>query len=116
MAGGICYCHAQPKAIGRFGGPGFLPRQDSQLKIQLGSGCIRRFRDRLYYVTNSPQPEDITEVNVAELTAHSQPLAIMSGKGCRAPYDYEQVSVRFGRLQDKIKPCTKLALTPLSTG
>ena len=85
----------------------FSPRQDSQLKIQLGSGCIRRFRDRLYYVTNSPQPEDITEVNVAELTAHSQPLAIMPGKGCRAPYDHEQVSVRFGRLQDKIKPCTK---------
>lgn len=82
-------------------------RQDSQLKIALGQGCIRRHRAKLYYVISKPQPEDIIAVNVAALGANSRPLAITQGEGCRAPYDNEQVSVRFGCLQDKIKPRSK---------
>lgn len=82
----------------------FSSRQDSQLEIRFKQGAVRRYRDALYWVTETSQKHDIETVNLNELSGQSTPVAIQTGKGVRKPFTDEIVSIRYGRLKDKIKP------------
>lgn len=82
----------------------FSSRQDSQLEIRFKQGAVRRYRDALYWVTESSQKHDIETVNLNELSGQSTPVAMQTGKGLRKPFSDEIVSIRYGRLKDKIKP------------
>ncbi|MCG7540471.1 tRNA lysidine(34) synthetase TilS [Pseudoalteromonas sp. OF7H-1] len=82
----------------------FSSRQDSQLEIRFKQGAVRRYRDALYWVTENSQKHDIETVNLNELSGQSTPVALQTGKGVRKPFTDEIVSIRYGRLKDKIKP------------
>lgn len=55
--------------------------------------------------------QDIVIADHSVLNEHSHPLAMMSGNGCRLPLSDEVVSVRYGRLKDKISQRASLAQT-----
>ncbi|MEJ6473479.1 tRNA lysidine(34) synthetase TilS [Pseudoalteromonas piscicida] len=79
-------------------------RQDNQLKIDFKHGAIRSYRGALYWVTAKTKKRDIVIEDHSKLTELSVPVAKLSGKGCRLPDCDEVVSIRYGRLNDKIKP------------
>ncbi|MEK0158919.1 tRNA lysidine(34) synthetase TilS [Pseudoalteromonas piscicida] len=85
----------------------FSSRQDSQLEMRFKQGAVRRYRDALYWVTKNRQKHDIEAVNLNELSGQSTPVAIQTGKGIRRPFADEIVSIRYGRLKDRIKPQSK---------
>lgn len=82
----------------------FSAKQDNQLKIALSQGAVRSYRGALHWVTPVKKKQDIVIADHSVLNEHSHPLAMMSGNGCRLPLSDEVVSVRYGRLKDKIRP------------
>ncbi|TMO07993.1 tRNA lysidine(34) synthetase TilS [Pseudoalteromonas sp. S558] len=82
-------------------------KNDTQMRIDLLDGQIRRHQGDLYFVTPSKVLTDI-ELNHSELALADGRLLIKSiGCGLRPPYSNEQVIVRFNCNSARIKPLKK---------
>ncbi|MBQ4861023.1 tRNA lysidine(34) synthetase TilS [Pseudoalteromonas sp. MMG013] len=78
---------------------------DAQLNIDLKSGSIKRYRGLLYWVVTQDKPIEKSNVGLDSVMFETgYVLCVKQGKGIRAPHPDEVVSIRFGCLNDKIKP------------
>ncbi|WP_105168879.1 tRNA lysidine(34) synthetase TilS [Pseudoalteromonas sp. T1lg23B] len=83
-------------------------KQDAQLSISIGQAEVKRYRQHLFVVIPQivPASQIITDLDSVEISDW-QMLKPKLGRGVRLPCDDEQVSVMFGRMNDKIRPLNK---------
>ncbi|MCG7549784.1 tRNA lysidine(34) synthetase TilS [Pseudoalteromonas sp. Of7M-16] len=85
-------------------------REDAQVNIELRTGSVKRYNALLYWVPkNHIELADIENISLtAEMKlADGRTLLTISSEGVRKPLAAESVAIRFGRLNDKIKPFGK---------
>ncbi|MDK1285704.1 tRNA lysidine(34) synthetase TilS [Pseudoalteromonas umbrosa] len=85
-------------------------KEDAQVNVQLQAGSIKCYNGLMYWVVNSEVT--LAEILCTELTsdvelADGRILTLFVGKGVRRPLADEQVTIRFGQLNEKIKPIGK---------
>ncbi|OHU87467.1 MULTISPECIES: tRNA lysidine(34) synthetase TilS [Pseudoalteromonas] len=86
----------------------FTSKQDAQLSISLGHAEIKRYRQHLYVVTPQiiPTSQIITHSRCVKID-DSNIITPHLGRGVRLPKGDEQVSVQFGRMNERIRPLNK---------
>ncbi|CAH9052473.1 tRNA(Ile)-lysidine synthase [Pseudoalteromonas holothuriae] len=83
-------------------------KEDAQLSILMGNGVIRRYRQYLYFVCDSETPQACNNVTCEPTSlSDGRVLITKQGKGVRLPQENEQVSIQFGVMNVKIRPCNK---------
>ncbi|KZN48828.1 tRNA lysidine(34) synthetase TilS [Pseudoalteromonas luteoviolacea] len=85
-------------------------KEDAQVNVQLQAGSIKCYNGLMYWVANTTVT--LAEMPCAELTsdvelADGRILILVEGKGVRRPLADERVTIRFGQLNEKIKPIGK---------
>ncbi|NOU52801.1 tRNA lysidine(34) synthetase TilS [Pseudoalteromonas sp. JBTF-M23] len=83
-------------------------KQDAQINIVMGKGCVKKHRGFLYFVIAQDPPQPCVDVALAPITLNDgRALIVEHGVGVRAPNNNERISVQFGLLSSKIRPRNK---------
>ncbi|MBD1583665.1 tRNA lysidine(34) synthetase TilS [Pseudoalteromonas sp. S16_S37] len=83
-------------------------KQDAQVNILMGRGCVKKHRGLLYFVVAQDAPNACFDIALEPITLNDgRALSVEHGKGIRLPASNERVSIQFGLLNAKIRPCNK---------
>ncbi|AOT07550.1 tRNA lysidine(34) synthetase TilS [Pseudoalteromonas luteoviolacea] len=85
-------------------------KEDAQVHVQLRAGSVKCYNGLMYWVVHeATKLVDIPLSDLATRTVLSDGriLVLIEGKGIRRPLESESISIRFARLNEKIKPFGK---------